>query len=110
MIEHNVFLQFRQDASQETIQSVAKALLDMETHIPSIKRARWYDNLSREQRDKGFHHMIALWFEDRSALEAYLAHPHHQTVSGDILLPALAQGVESLLVFDRRAEDGTDGR
>ncbi|CRL46479.1 hypothetical protein SGGMMB4_05164 [Sodalis glossinidius str. 'morsitans'] len=27
MIEHNVFLQFRQDASKETIQSVAQALL-----------------------------------------------------------------------------------
>lgn len=33
MIEHNVFLQFRHNATQETIQSVAQALLAMRQHI-----------------------------------------------------------------------------
>lgn len=110
MIEHNVFLQFRHNASQETIQSVAQALLAMRQHIPGIKRARWHENRSCVQRDKGFHHMLALWFDDRAALEVYMAHPHHHSVSDDVLLPALSQGVDSLLVFDRLAEDGTDGR
>lgn len=53
--------------------------------------------------------MLALWFDDRAALDVYMAHPHHHSVSDDILLPALAQGVDSLLVFDRLAEDDTDG-
>nr|WP_243466312.1 Dabb family protein [Sodalis glossinidius] len=63
--------------------------------IPGIKNARWHENRSRVQRYKGFRHMLALWFDDRAALEVYMAHPHHHSVSADVLLPALAQGGES---------------
>ncbi|WP_410012642.1 Dabb family protein [Sodalis sp. C49] len=100
MIEHNVLFRFRPALAPAEIQQVAATLLAMDRYIPGILKASWHDNASREQRDKGFRHLLRLFFADSAALDQYLAHRHHLYVCENILFPVLADGAGSVLVFD----------
>lgn len=104
MIEHNVLFQFKPALEKAQIQQIAATLLAMGDYIPGIRRASWHSNASREQRDKGFRHLLRLSFDDSAALEHYLSHRHHVYVIENVLLPVLADGASSVLVFD--VEDG----
>lgn len=106
MIQHNVLFRFKSSLDEHDIDRVATALLTMDRYIPGILQASWHINISREQHDKGFRHMISLYFADSAALQTYLSHRHHLYVSENLVLPALAEGACSVLVFD--AQFATD--
>ncbi len=109
MIQHNVLFRFRPVLGEAEINQVATALIEMERYIPAILKSSWHENISREQRDKGFRHMVSLYFADSATLEEYLCHRHHLYVSENIVLPALTDGVCSILVFDMQYAAGVDG-
>ncbi|XBS70017.1 Dabb family protein [Acerihabitans sp. KWT182] len=100
MIQHNVLFRFKTTLSEDEVRQISDALLSMDRYIPGIIKAAWHENISREQHDKGFRHMMSLYFTDHAALDIYLNHRHHLFVRENVILPALIEGVCSVLIFD----------
>ena len=57
-------------------------------------------NVSPEGLDQGFRHGFVMDFESTAARDAYLAHPDHVAFAEGRINPALAEGRESIVVFD----------
>ncbi|MFN9546742.1 MAG: Dabb family protein [Cyanobacteriota bacterium] len=99
MVHHLVLFRFRDDLPAEAVTAVFAELRALQERIPGITGFSGGADCSKEGLTKGFRHGFCMTFQDGAARDAYLPHPEHQRVVGQ-LLPLLEGGVEGVLTFD----------
>lgn len=99
-LKHAAFFKFRQDASEEDIQAVEKALADLPSKIDAIRAFEWGKNNSPETHDQGFTHCFMFTFDSEDALREYAAHEAHMAA-----VQVLRPTVEEVRVLDFWAEN-----
>jgi hypothetical protein len=72
----------------------------LQDEIPEIRSYTWGSNVSSEGLDKGFTVGFVMEFDDAESLARYLQHPAHVAIAGDVIIPALRNGRDSIIVFD----------
>jgi hypothetical protein len=100
MTKHIVLVKVRPDLAEAQLQLVFAELGGLKNSIAGIINFSWGALNSPEGLDRGYTHAFEIEFENAAARDAYLPHPEHQRVAGEVLLPALQDGVNSVLVFD----------
>ena len=88
MIEHIVLFRWKEEASQEAMDSAVAELRRLKGKIAGIVDLSCGANFS--DRAKGYTHGLVVRFTDRAALEAYGAHPEHQRVVQNFINPIRA--------------------
>lgn len=99
-IKHIVLMQFKPTLAKHEIEVVKSSLADLRKHIPQILSFTWGANNSKENLHRGFLHGFEMEFKDDADRQIYLDHPQHVKVAKETVLPALINGVESVVVFD----------
>jgi hypothetical protein len=99
-IKHIVLLSFKSSLSKNDIENVMRALAELKKDIPQIMSFSWGENNSLENLHGGYLHGFVVEFKDNQDRRIYLEHPAHVKVAQEILLPALVDGINSLIVFD----------
>jgi len=89
MIEHIVLFRWREEASQEAVDSALAELRKLKGKIPGIVDLSCGANFS--DRANGHTHGLVVRFADRSALRAYGPHPEHQRVVQNLINPIRAE-------------------
>ncbi len=90
VLRHAVFFAFKDDSSEDDVQSVIDALRALPSKIPEIIDFEWGVNNSPEGKNDGFTHCFLLTFKDEKGREVYLPHPDHKAF-GDVLRPHLKE-------------------
>jgi hypothetical protein len=88
LIEHIVLFRWKEEASQEAMDSAVAELRRLKGKIAGIVDLSCGANFS--DRAKGYTHGLVVRFTDRAALEAYGAHPEHQRVVQNFINPIRA--------------------
>ena len=96
MVEHIVLLKLKSDTTEEQVQTLTDALLEMENEIPGIAEVSAGMNNSPEGKAHNFDYGFIVRFEDAAARDTYLPHPVHRQVATEYLRPI----VDDVLVFD----------
>jgi Stress responsive A/B Barrel Domain len=99
-LKHAAFFKFREDASEEDVQAVEKALADLPSKIDAIRAFEWGKNNSPETHDQGFTHCFMFTFDSEDELREYADHEAH-IAAVQVLRPT----VEEVRVLDFWAED-----
>jgi Stress responsive A/B Barrel Domain len=99
MIRHCVFLRFKNDISEETIDGFLADFLLMKNIIPGVKDVAAGRNNSREGLDHGFRHGFTMDLENEAAREAYLSHSSRSALA-ERVLPCLEGGIDGVMVAD----------
>lgn len=99
-IIHLAFFKWRRDLSEQELSGLRDGFAALPTAIPEIRNYRWIHNNSTEGLEKGFREGICMEFADAPARQRYLGHPAHVTFARDAVIPALEDGLDSVLVFD----------
>jgi hypothetical protein len=99
MTKHIVLVQMKADLGQVEIEAVFQELRGLQNSIPGIVKFSWGAMNSPEGLHRGYTHAFEIDFDSAASRDAYL-HPEHTRVAGEVLLPALQNGVDSVLVFD----------
>ncbi|NEO86361.1 MAG: Dabb family protein [Spirulina sp. SIO3F2] len=89
MIEHIVLFKWQPTAAPEAIASVMTALGAMPRQITEIVALSCGENFSN--RAQGFTHGLVVRLADRTALDAYQAHPAHQVIVQTQIKPIVAE-------------------
>lgn len=100
MINHHVFLEFKSTVSEAQVTQVLNQLGALKADIPSMTHFSFGKNCSIENLHKGFTHAMLITFNDVEGRNAYVNHPMHRHVAFEIIVPMLANGVESAIVID----------
>ncbi|MCX7847570.1 MAG: Dabb family protein [bacterium] len=100
MIVHYAFFKWKRELDSATLQRLREEFAALQAVIPEIRSFRWVYNNSTENLDKGFREGIRVEFDSIEARERYLAHPAHVAFATDVVIPALEDGLASVLVFD----------
>jgi hypothetical protein len=95
VLRHVVLFKFKEGTTQEQLEEVETAFVDLKNKIPEIESLEWGLNNSPEGLNKGFTHCFFLTFASEAAREIYLPHPDHKAF-GALLGPSL----EDVLVID----------
>ena len=85
MILHVVAFRFRPGTAEAVIEAAGEALLAMEGSVPEIREIRWAPNLAPDASE--YPHVLTVLLDDMAALERYAAHPVHQGVVTEFLVP-----------------------
>jgi len=88
LIVHIALFRWREEASQEAIDSTLAELRKLKDKIPGIVDISSGPNFS--ERAKGYTHVLVIRFKDRSALQAFGPHPEHQRVVQKLMNPIRA--------------------
>lgn len=99
-IIHLALFKWKGDLSKPELCGLRDGFAALPTAIPEIRNYRWIHNNSTEGLEKGFREGICMEFEDAPARQRYLDHPAHATLARDTVIPALEDGLNSVLVFD----------
>ena len=99
MIRHCVFLRFKNDIAEETIDELLADFALMKNVMPGIREVASGRNNSRENLDRGFRHGFTMDLDDEAAREAYLSHPSRAALA-ERILPSLEGGLEGVMVVD----------
>ncbi|HEX2475074.1 MAG TPA: Dabb family protein [Lacipirellulaceae bacterium] len=99
-LKHAAFFKFREDASEEDIQAVEKALADLPSKIDVIRAFEWGKNNSPETHDQGFTHCFMFTFDSEDALREYATHEAHLAA-----VQVLRPKIEEVRVLDFWAEN-----
>lgn len=99
-VKHIVLLSFKSALSKTDIEQVMLSLADLRKVIPQILSFSWGENNSPENLNRDYLHGFVMEFKNTADRDVYLKHPEHVKVANEILLPALENGSESLIVFD----------
>lgn len=94
-IKHVVLFQWKEGTSDEQIADIFKALAGLDQLIPGIEEFVGGPYSSPEEMNKEFTHGFIMTFTDSAARDAYLPHPEHERVKGQIF-PHL----ENVVAFD----------
>lgn len=98
-IRHIVLLAFKPTLSNGEIEKIMDGLGGLMEVIPEILSFSWGENNSREGLDGGYLHGFVMEFRDEGDREVYLGHVLHLGFVGEVLVPALVEGVRPV-VFD----------
>ncbi len=99
MIRHCVFLRFKNDIADQTIDELLGDFELMTNVIPGIRNVAAGRNNSREGLDRGFRHGFTMDLDNEAAREAYLSHPSRAALA-DRVLACLDGGLEGVMVAD----------
>ena len=88
LLRHVVLFNFKDDASEEQVQTVEEAFAALPSRIPEIYDFEWGTNNSPEGLDKGHTHCFFVTFESEEDRAIYLPHPAHKEFV-DIVGPIL---------------------
>lgn len=94
-VKHIALLKFKQGTTQEQIDELFEALLDVSENVEGIDDYVSGPNASPENLNQGYTHAFVMTFHDTAARDAYLTHPEHEGFKNEFL-PI----VDSVLVFD----------
>ena len=100
MIVHHAFFKWRPGLSEEALDDLRQGFAALQDAIPEIRSFRWIVNNSTEGLDGGFREGICVVLDDALARQRYLDHPAHTAFAAETVLPALEDGLESVMVFD----------
>lgn len=100
MIKHIVLLAFKPEMSEEKIFCILQQMQALMTSIPQIKQFSSGKNCSPEGLNKDFTHGFIMTFESGIDRDIYLEHPEHKRIATEIVIPALVNGISSVLSFD----------
>ena len=95
LLRHVVLFKFKDESTQEDIESVQDAFSALPGAIPEIYDYEWGTNNSPEGLDQGFTHCFFLSFKSEADRAVYLPHPDHKAF-GEVLGPHL----DKVLVVD----------
>ncbi len=105
MIVHMVLFKVRPDVSAERLERVFRAIGDLRGAIPGILDYSYGAYASPEGLQRGYTHGFCMTFESPAARDAYLPHPRHEEVKGQVL-EVLAGGIDGVLAFDYETPRG----
>ena len=94
-VKHVVLFKFKDGTSQEKLDEVFDALLDLTETVEGIDDYVSGANSSPEGLNKGFTHACVISFHDAAARDAYLSHPEHDNFK-NLALPL----IEDIAVVD----------
>ncbi len=94
-VKHIALAKFKEGTSEEQIQTVFDAILDITESIPGIEDYVSGPYSSPEGLNQGYTHGLIMTFTDAAARDAYLPHPEHERVKA-----LLVQLLDSIVVFD----------
>jgi hypothetical protein len=100
MLRHIVLFEFANEVREERRAEIMAELGALGEEVPAIRGYSWGTNVSPEGLDRGFTVGFVMEFESAAALDNYLGHPAHVKIAGDVIIPALKNGRDSILVFD----------
>ena len=84
-----VLLGFKQDTTDQTIESLIQQFSDLQYKIPQIKAFEWGTDISPEGLQNGHTHAFLLTFASEQDRDIYLPHPDH-TAFADTVTPYVA--------------------
>lgn len=99
-IRHIVLLAFKEGTTLEKISSIATALRECCQKISGVNFGHFCNYKSVSNNPKRFTHYFFIDFIDEHSRDAYLQNDEHIRIAKEMIIPALANGLESLLVFD----------
>ncbi len=85
MVKHVVLIRIRRDVSPGTIERLFAEIAGLRSKIPGIRDFSWGAYSSPEGLNRGFTHGFVMTFADEASRDAYLPHPEHERVKGQIL-------------------------
>jgi len=100
-VQHNVFFEFQEEASQEQIDEIFTSIAQLKTaqKIPGIVSISHGNHDSPEGLNQGFNYGLTIVFENKEARDTYLPHPEHKKVV-DMIIPLLKNGLDSVVAVD----------
>ncbi len=94
-VKHVVLFQFKQGTSDDQIAGIYAELAGLEDLIPGIEEFIGGPYSSPEGMNRDYSHGFIMTFTDAASRDAYLPHPEHERVKGQII-PLL----EKVVAFD----------
>jgi hypothetical protein len=92
-VEHLVLLKLKSDTSQEQIDALTTALLNMKEKVPGIIEIAAGVNSSPEGASKGYEYGLLVRFKDAVSRDAYLTDPGHIKVVTENIDPILEDSI-----------------
>ncbi|NIY75877.1 Dabb family protein [Thalassospira sp. HF15] len=99
MIRHIVLTKFHAEVTKAEIDSLFVKLAELQNHIAGMRGFDGGVSVSPEGFEQGFRHGFSIDFDDAAARDAYLEHPEHKALGGQ-LVGLLEGGIAGLVVFD----------
>jgi hypothetical protein len=81
-VKHIALVKFKEGTSEEQINEVFDALLDITENIEGVEDYVSGPNSSPESLNKGYTHGFIVTFHDAAARDTYLSHPEHEKFKG----------------------------
>lgn len=99
MIHHIVLFKFNSGTTDEQIDQLAKALVELKNKMSGVVDYVWGPSVSTEHLEKGYTHGFILTFATPKDRDAYMPHPLHRELIKKYVDPICSDG----LVFDIEA-------
>jgi len=77
-VKHIALVRFKEGTSNEQIDELFDALLDVTENVEGVEDYVSGPNTSPENLNKGFTHGFVITFQDAATRDAYLTHPDHE--------------------------------
>lgn len=100
MIRHIVLLTFKDSMSPKESLDLIKELGKLQETIPEIVFFSCGINNSLEGLSRGYQHGFVMDFKNEEDRLVYLNDPKHIKIAKEKILPALEDGLKSVVVFD----------
>ena len=94
-IKHMVILKFKPEVPQATIDDLFRQLAGLQDQIAGILDFSGGPYSSEEGLNGGYTHGFCMTFKDAAARDAYLPHPDHEVVKGNII-----PNIDGVIAFD----------
>jgi hypothetical protein len=94
-IKHMVILKFKPEVSQATIDDLFEQLAGLQSKIDGILDFSGGAYSSHEGLNGGYTHGFCMTFSSAAARDAYLPHPDHEIVKGNII-----PNIDGVIAFD----------
>ncbi len=82
VLRHAVFFSFKEESSEEDIQSVVDSFRELPSKVEEIIDFAWGTNNSPEGFNDGYTHCFLLTFKDEAGRAVYLPHDAHKAFGG----------------------------
>jgi len=101
VIVHIVLIELSAGISEEERNLVRRTARSLASTIPGIERVEEGGSVSPEGLEHGFDYALVITFRDAQARDAYLPHPDHQILAGQI-----SRHAKRVIVFDLKGAVG----
>lgn len=95
LLRHVVLFKFKDESSEEDVEKVKDAFMDLKSKISEIEDVEWGTNNSPEGLDQGFTHCFFVSFKSEEDRDIYLPHPEHKA-----FVEVLGPHLDKVLVVD----------